>query len=841
MSRHLTYSFFFFVLFSVFCLVAFLPEGALAAVSAEDMAEIREALAVDIARTQTNLDHVWTMVAAALVFLMQAGFLLLEAGLVRSKNSINVAQKNIADFVIATCVFYLFGFGLMFGPSNWGFFGEGPFGWNRQEDWEATFFVFQLVFCGTAATIVSGAVAERMRFSGYLIITVFISAIIYPVFGHWAWGNLLVGDNVTYLADQGFIDFAGSTVVHSIGGWTSLAAIVVIGPRIGKFNEKGEPVAINGHSAVLATVGAVILWCGWIGFNGGSTTSGTPAFAHVVSNTMLAGGFGGVSSMLMGRYWDTYFRPDRSINGVLAGLVAITAGCDAVASWGAVFIGLSAGVVVVFAGHALEHWLKLDDAIGAVPVHGVCGAWGTLLTGFVAMPDKLVTGSRWDQILIQAEGVVAGFCWAFFVGLAFFYLLNKVVPLRVPPEQELEGLNSAEHGTTLGTGMLQKAMMEVATGSGSLTRRLDDTTGDESGELAFAFNLLMDKLQKMVLHIAGNTRQLVQAAVELSEISDTMADNSREMETRAGEVAQRTDTVSQTVTTMAGGVSGLDGDVETIASGAERVSGSVSAVSRDITAMRETIRSIADNARTVAQFTSEASNRASTANGTVAALSESVSEIETVLEAIRAIADQTRMLALNANIEAARAGAAGKGFNVVAQEVKALADETANATEDIAKKIMSIRESTGDVGEVIHKIGDVVGTIDQSMTQITDTVTQQSRASDSIAELVNGAAEESGRIAESIGHVSETAHKVAGEARTAASGTQAVFEVTQDVSKSAHQGSLTAQRVHASSSEIHKVAAELESMIAQLGTAQEDARRVDRAIPGALQAAAEHA
>lgn len=421
---------------------------------------------------------------------------MLEAGLVRTKNSINVAQKNIADFITATCVFFVVGFAIMFGPSVSGLVGWGDLTWRSADDWTFTFFVFQLVFCGTAATIVSGAVAERMKFSGYLIITVVITGLIYPVFGHWAWGNLLIGDNTAWLADRGFIDFAGSTVVHSVGGWVSLAALLVIGPRIGRFAADGTPKRIHGHSVVLATAGCIVLWIGWIGFNAGSTTAGTPDIGHIAVNTVLAGGAGGLMSLLIGRWRDGLYRPERAINGVLAGLVGITAGCDALSAWSAAIVGLSSGCLVIVATDILERVFKIDDVIGAVAVHGVCGAWGTILVAVLAQPDKLVAATRLDQLLVQAEGVAVAFVWAFFVSFSVLKLLDRIVALRASAEQEIQGLNEAEHGATLGTGLIQKTLHKLATGDEEVSRRLDESTGDEAGEVAYAFNLLMDKVDR---------------------------------------------------------------------------------------------------------------------------------------------------------------------------------------------------------------------------------------------------------------------------------------------------------------------------------------------------------
>ncbi|HEY0832811.1 MAG TPA: ammonium transporter, partial [Azospirillum sp.] len=513
---------------AVIAVAGLAPLPALAETGADDIARRLDA----VEKLQANLNFVWVMAAAALVMFMQVGFLLLEAGLVRSKNSINVAQKNLVDFVLAVFVFGLFGFMVMFGASQSGFIGWNleMLGFNHTNDWDYAFFVFQLVFCGTSATIVSGSVAERMRFSAYLWATFFISGLIYPVFGHWAWGNLLNADNYAFLGSQGFIDFAGSTVVHSVGGWVALAAVIVMGPRIGRFDAQGNPVPIQGHSPVLSTTGALILWVGWIGFNGGSTLAGTPQFAHIVFNTIVAGAIGGTVGMFAGRLLDGNWRVDRVINGVLGGLVGITAGCDAVTAGGAIAIGASSGIVVIAAAELLERVFKLDDAVGAVPVHGFCGAWGTLMTAFFATPDKLAAGDTWTQFLVQLEGVSIAFVWAFGLSLIFFKLMNAGMSggVRVSREHELLGLNEAEHGAALGTGALLANMLALSRGGADLKMRLDEGSGDEAAELAFAYNRLIDNIETIVGGVADSARDLTRAAQDLGSLSGELGERARD-------------------------------------------------------------------------------------------------------------------------------------------------------------------------------------------------------------------------------------------------------------------------------------------------------------------------
>lgn len=405
---------------------------------------------------QTNLNIVWTCIAAFLVFFMQPGFAMVEAGFTRAKNAVNILMKNLMDFSIGTVAFFLIGFGLMFGTTN-GFFGTTDFAISNilgdGENWNYTFLIFQTVFAGTAATIVSGAMAERTKFKGYLVYSVFICAFIYPVFGSWAWGGLLNGGG--WLEKLGFCDFAGSTVVHSIGGWLALAGAIVLGPRIGKYGPDKKPRAIPGHNITLAALGVFILWFGWFGFNAGSTTVGNGEIGRVALTTNIASAAGAIMAMFTS--WLIFKKPDASmsLNGALAGLVAITAPCYTVTPIGSLFIGLIAGVLVVLSVMFIDSVLKVDDPVGAVSVHGVCGAFGTLACGLFnaegvlsegAESTGLFYGGGLGQLGVQFAGVGAAFIWAFGLGLIMFIVIKKTVGLRVTPEEELKGLDIGEHG-----------------------------------------------------------------------------------------------------------------------------------------------------------------------------------------------------------------------------------------------------------------------------------------------------------------------------------------------------------------------------------------------------------
>ncbi|MCP4132339.1 MAG: ammonium transporter [bacterium] len=405
------------------------------------------------------INIVWTLLAAFLVFFMQAGFAMVEVGFTRAKNAANIIMKNLMDFSVGSLTFFLIGFGLMFGDSMFGLFGGSNFlvdsATPKTPDglWTYAFWLFQAVFAATAATIVSGAMAERTKFSAYLVYSLFITAIIYPISGHWMWGGLYGGAG-GWLESLGFYDFAGSTVVHSVGGWAALMGAIILGPRIGKYNGDGKPRAIPGHNIPLAALGVFILWFGWFGFNAGSTTAGDSlTIGFIAMNTGLAASAGAIASMIT--IWLKSGKPDVSmaLNGALAGLVGITAGCAAVSPLSAIFIGLMAGVVVVLSVEFIDFKLKIDDPVGAVSVHGVCGALGTLAVGLFAEArfagegiNGLFYGGGFKLLGVQALGVAAVMAWVVIASGLLFLVVKKTMGLRVSREEELRGLDIDEHG-----------------------------------------------------------------------------------------------------------------------------------------------------------------------------------------------------------------------------------------------------------------------------------------------------------------------------------------------------------------------------------------------------------
>lgn len=408
-----------------------------------------------------SLDTVWMLLAAMLVFWMQPGFALCEAGFTRSKNTANILFKNFVDFMLGSILFFFVGFGFMFGSDGAGFIGApnwGDLSFYKGDLPVEGFLMFETVFCATSATIVSGAMAERTKFSMYCVYSFFISLIIYPVEGHWTWGGgWLCNDAADGFMMQTFgtvfHDFAGSAIVHSVGGVLALIGAIALGPRRGKYDKNGKSRAIPGHSLIMAALGVFILWLGWFGFNPGSQLAATGevnrvAISHVFLTTNLAAVCGGLATMFV--TWFKYGKPSFSLmlNGVLAGLVGITAGCDAVDPWGAIIIGLVCGTVLVYAIEFIDNKLHIDDPVGASSVHGVCGILGTLMTGLFSVSEGLFYGHGWGFLGAEAFGILVIDLWAAATGTILFFTIKKIHGLRVSARIEDEGLDIYEHGET---------------------------------------------------------------------------------------------------------------------------------------------------------------------------------------------------------------------------------------------------------------------------------------------------------------------------------------------------------------------------------------------------------
>lgn len=485
------------------------------------------------------LDVVWVLVCAGLVFLMQGGFLCLESGLTRSKNSINVAIKNVTDFGVAALIFWMFGYAFMFGRQTWG-------GWLGVSDFFASFrasedgmgllafLVFQIMFCGTAVTIISGAVAERMHFGSYLFSAVLVAGIVYPIFGHWAWAGIQPlaqpVDALGWLYRMGFVDFAGSTVVHSVGGWASLALLLILGARTGRFGTDGTPRKIPASNLPLAALGVMLLWLGWFGFNGGSqfgitTLENAQIVARVIINTLIAGSGGLVMGMALSWYFGG--RPDVEMvmNGLLAGLVSVTANCHVIDTSSALVIGAVGGAVMYSLSHLLER-LRIDDAVGAIPVHLGGGVWGTLALAlfvnpqylYVNNPAALETFNRAGLLGVQLLGVLICALWTFGIVYMVMRIYNRMNPIRVSAEQEHEGLNITEHGAR--TDLLDLfQVMELQSRTGDLSLRVPVEPFTEVGMIAQRYNHLMGALQSAIARADAIVRSTMDGIITFSKQS----------------------------------------------------------------------------------------------------------------------------------------------------------------------------------------------------------------------------------------------------------------------------------------------------------------------------------
>ena len=413
---------------------------------------LQDAPATEVAKAveQINGDMgmLWMLIAGILVFLMQAGFTLVESGMTRAKNAVNIAMKNILDICVGSITFWLVGYSLMYGDTS-----NGWFFWSGLFQGEGADLFFQTMFAATTATIVSGAIAGRTKYTTYIIFSLVMTAVIYPISGGWEWNGGWLNDTAGFMPAE-FIDFAGSSIVHSVGGWAALVAAFMVGPRIGKY-VNGKVLPIPGHNQVLATLGVFILWFGWFGFNGGSQLAWGGADAigasTVVLLTNLAAAAGGLGALITTWIW--YGKPNlaQTLNGCLAGLVSITAGCGNMTAGGAVLAGLIGGIIVVFSIEFIEKKLKIDDAIGAASVHGVAGAWGTLVIGLWGVDGDtgigLFNGGGAAQLGAQAIGVLAYAVWAITLSFIVLGILKATIGLRVSKEVEIEGLDISEHGS----------------------------------------------------------------------------------------------------------------------------------------------------------------------------------------------------------------------------------------------------------------------------------------------------------------------------------------------------------------------------------------------------------
>ena len=628
-----------------------------------------EDLSQQISTIQENLNYLWVLVAAGMVFIMQAGFMCLESGLSRAKNSINVAVKNLADFSISVIGFWLIGFGLMFGKTLGGWVGSSHFALSTQDNWTIIFFVFQSVFCGTVATIDSGAIAERAKFKSYLVISALVSLFIYPIFGHWAWGSLLLSDNQGWLEKMGFIDFAGSTVVHSVGGWVALAGLMVIGPRAGKF-EGGVARKIQPSNLALSYLGVFILTFGWFGFNCGSTLTADASIAPIALNTVLAACFGCIGSSATSWLLSHESLPEADMiaNGVIAGLVGITAGCAAVTPLGSAVIGTSSGVLCYFAINIIEKVFKLDDVVGAVAAHGFCGAWGTVAVGIFATESSLGGTSRLEQIFTQCVGVGAAFIWAFGVSYIILKIVDQLLGLRVSPEEEQLGLNIAEHGAKSSVVELltnMKTAIDDRRFDSSLT--VDVEHGTEIGDLSQGYNVMLKTVEDAIRN-ANSQRE--KAEHQQNKAEESLSEVNRLMEQLKSQQVESSEERAKYMTNVTEKINSVVNHLTGIFQGIEKSSSEV--------------------------------------HSSLTELLKQSSQIHDSVGLIEEIVLATKLLSFNASLEAERAGEHGKGFVVIAAEVGKLSRNTNKSLQEIEKVVSYLDVQIKNLANQIKKQGEFI-------------------------------------------------------------------------------------------------------------------------------------
>ncbi|KJZ10797.1 ammonium transporter [Marinomonas sp. S3726] len=662
---------------------------------------------------QPTLDIIWIMISAALVMFMQTGFTAFEAGLTRAKNSINVAMKNMTDFVVAIFAFWFIGYGLMFGTDAMGLWGTSAFILNGlSEPSDIASFVFQATFAGTAATIVSGAVAERMQFMSYVVISLLLTAIIYPISGHWIW------ESGGWLAEKGMIDFAGSTVVHSVGAWVGLAGVIMLGPRIGRFDAEGKAKKIHGHSLILAVIGTFILFFGWFGFNGGSTLAATKDIAGIMANTMLAASASAIMCFVISvSSKSKTIDIEKILSGVIGGLVGITAGCAVVTPSGAIIIGLVTGAIVYFSEEIMLHVFKLDDPVNAIAVHGVAGVVGTLMLAFVAPLENLNSVRRFDQFTVQLTGVLAVFAWSFSTGLIMFWGLKTFNKLRVEPEHEKEGLNIVEHGATSGIIETLSAMQEFVNAHSNpeaiadLTKRLEVENGTENGDIAVMFNRLLSQVEQTYTNFSQGVDNLKH---HTSNMNLDSSDISLAVQKQLADIANITKSTAE-----------LHDSLHNFAN-----------LTMDITQRSNHVKSSSSESLEMIEEMKatmlEMQAKADEAYDIMQALRQDSDQIVNILSGVQEISEQTNLLALNAAIEAARAGESGRGFAVVADEVRQLSSKTNLATQEIGVVIDSLQSRTTHAN---HLMDDNRLKVRESNNLMSQAIERLSRSNDEIIKV----------------------------------------------------------------------------------------------------------
>ena len=618
----------------------------------------------------TTIDIVWIALCTALVLLMQAGFCFLETGSVRKKNTLNVAVKNISDMIFAVLCYAAAGYALMYGASYSGLVGSSGF-WmsSLTTPSEIMFFVFQAVFAGTVVTIVSGAVAERIKFSGYLVISALSALFIYPVVGHWVWAE----DG--WLHERGFVDFAGATVVHSVGAWVALAGVIVLGPRIDRFDENGKVNELYGHDLLITSIGVFLLWFGWFGFNGGSLLEANEQIPIVLACTLLAACSGGAVTLLSSMLRGSTIRVESILNGVLGGLVSVTAGANMLSLGDAVIIGMVGGLIAHYSRIFLLYVCKLDDPVNAIAIHGFAGVWGTIA---VALFQDSVS---YSQVLLQVTGCLAVFAWSFSCGFVLFLLLKMFSLLRVSETNERVGLNVSEHGEKSVLLDTMEAMRAIVS-TKDLTRRAPIELGTEAGEVATSFNLLVAQLSQ-------NIEEISTAATEAKVLAEHVSGFSESALKQVSQQNQSISDISESVSSLSLRLDDLTQQADSVYNSSQQADAEMGSTSQVIMMVSTVVSTMAGVLHRLGEIMPKLN-----------AYSQDVTQATAIIDEI---AEQTNLLALNAAIEAARAGESGRGFAVVADEVRSLAIKTKESTYRISASISDLNTQVQHATDVVEQ------------------------------------------------------------------------------------------------------------------------------------------
>lgn len=709
------------------------------------------------------IDRIWIIDCIVLVLLMKVGFLMLEAGASRQKNSINAAFKNLAALIICFVLFLVFGYRIAFG---WDLVGPVAIGSGALESGAILVMMYQAVFCTTAAAIISGAVCERFSLKAYIATCGFVALLVYPMTAHWVYGALFFPEAEPWLARLGFIDWAGASVVHGVGAWMALAALIFTGPRLGRFDpETGQPRYLDGYSPVLSMAGTLVLLIGWMGFNGGAGLTFDDTTSKVISNTVLAGLWGGGFAMIIVTVMRWKPHPNRAIEGTIAGLVSVTA-APHLLSFAAVLIVVSIGVVVSLYMRSVLLRFQIDDVVNVVATHGIAGVVGTLAVAFAVPGEALPAGSTLNQLGVQAAGVSVIFAWTFSLGLLWFFLLKQVMQIRVDRLAETRGLNVSEHRVAFGAERFANELERLITDRSDPERRISLPDGDQNERLAHLFNRMLDELA--AAHNAtrsdldGKVAEAKAIANILEQVSEGDLDIRIDAESKPEEFQTIAIGVNQLLDILARNIGQIASSASEVAVGCDnltRISNdlyersasqidSVQAITFKLNSMADASKdnaTQADEALGVARESREAADGVSSSLNNIRTAMEgivaSTSKIEPIVDLIEDIGFQTTLLALNASVVAARAGEHGKSFSVVADEVRKLANSVQSSAADIRSIVDEASRSVDGGATAIGGTVEHVANIGSTATRVSSQIEQIHSSSTNLQNQLTGLGE----------------------------------------------------------------------------------------------------